>query len=311
MQFLFTLCNHNDAGQRSLEDVIGIFGHQLRALGHEAVWVPTQRDKFLTREAGINVVVEGFTDWSVSWMSEAAGRGARFVILATEEPTDQGFNHGQSPEMIQRQKKFPEAARHAEAILHLVPGERVNAWYSQFAPSAYVELGYAPSLVRSPDGKEPEYDYGFFGSLSRRRLKILRRLARTVPGHQKAVRIEATFPTQAERDRVMRQAKVIVQIRKDDRMGLVSSSRCNTALHLGRPVVAEPHDLSRPWDEVIKFSPSLDAFYNDCLMARSAWRGVHAAQMAKFREKMSPEICVGRPLRQVGVLGSDGERNAA
>ncbi|MEK7749585.1 MAG: hypothetical protein AAB277_01250, partial [Planctomycetota bacterium] len=82
--------------------------------------------------------------------------------------------------------------------------------------------------------------FGFFGSLSRRRLKILKTLARYI-GSEKAIRVVSDFPTQDERDAAMRSARVILQIRKYDEMGLVSSSRCNTALCNGRPVIAEPH----------------------------------------------------------------------
>jgi hypothetical protein len=198
----------------------------------------------------------------------------------------------------------------------------VNQWYGQFAPSAYVELGYAPTLYR-PTQQEPEYQFGFFGSLTPRRLKVLRRLAKTVcPGVEKAVRVEATFATQEERDRIMRQAKVIVQVRKWEEMGLVSSSRCNTALHLGRPVVAEPHLLAEQWRDVIRFSPHckkcqegqtirlgrndtcdacLQNFFNDALMMLTSWRGIHANQFAKFKVAMSPEACVGQAIRQVGL----------
>lgn len=308
-QFLFWLANHSKEGQRSLEDVIGIVGHQLNALGHRAVW-RQENDQFLTREAGINVVVEGFTTPVVAEMARAHEQGARFLILATEEPTAKGFNHGRDREMVLRQQVFPEAAKYCEGILHLVPGRHVTDWYGQFAPAAPVELGYAPTLIREGDTREPTYDFGFFGSLSRRRLKILKQLARFI-GTEKAVRVEGTFATQAERDRIMREARVIVQVRKHEEMGLVSSSRCNTSLCLGRPVVAEPHLLSHPWDEVVTFAKSLDAFYSACFMARTSWRGVHAAQMARFREKMTPEVCVGRALREIGLFSSEPVRKSA
>jgi len=119
-------------------------------------------------------------------MSAARAQGARFLILATEEPTDKGFNHGTQKEMVVRQEIFPEAAKHCDGILHLVPGEHVTRWYSQFAPAAYADLGYARTLIR-PDVIQPEFDFGFYGSLTKRRLKILKKLAAMV-GTQKAVK---------------------------------------------------------------------------------------------------------------------------
>lgn len=286
-------------GQRSLEDVVGIMGHQLRALGHRAVWDINKRTHFVAGDSGINIIVEGFTEPIVRIMAEAHAQGARFLILATEEPTSKGFNHGTQPEMVKRQVVFPEAAKFCEGILHLVPGEHVTNWYGQFAPAAYAELGYAPSLVRR-NNVEPDFDFGFYGSLTKRRLKLLKRLANAM-GTVKAVKVVSDFKTQDERDTQMRRAKVIVQVRKFEEMGLVSSSRCNTALCLGRPVVAEPHLLSKPWDEVVRFSQTIEGFIQSAIMVRTAWQGVYATQFEKFKEKMSPEICIGIPLRKIGL----------
>lgn len=292
-------------GQRSLEDVIGIVGHQLRALGHTAVWEEAN-DKWVARESGINVVVEGFTPSVIEVIAQGHAQGARYLCLATEEPTPKGFNHGRDLEMVRRQQMFPEAMKYFEGILHLVPGERITSWYSQFAPTAYVELGYAPSLVRKVRDVEPDYDFGFFGSLSNRRLKILKRLAKRI-GTEKAIKVVGDFATQDDRDRQMRRARVIVQIRKHEEMGLVSSSRCNTALSIGRPVVAEPHALSKPWDEIVKFSSSLESFYDTAILVRSMWRPVHAQQLDALKKRLPPEVCVGEPLRKIGIL----ERMAA
>lgn len=300
MQFSFWLGNHNATGQRSLEDVIGIFGHQLRALGHRAAW-ERNNSMLVGGDSGINVIVEGFTPKVIEVCSQGHANGARFLCMATEEPTPKGFNHGREPEMVMRQEMFAKAMPYFEGIVHLVPGEATTRWYSQFKPAAYVELGHASTLVRRPDGVEPDFDFGFFGTMSKRRLKILKTLAKRI-NSPKAVKIVADFATQADRDRDMRRAKVIVQIRKHDEMGLVSSSRCNTALHLGRPVVAEPHLLSKPWDQVVPFASTLESFYDHAILVRSMWRGVHASQMDKFKALMTPEACVGEPLRRIGVL---------
>lgn len=248
----------------------------------------------------MNVVVEGFTQGAIDIMKEAYFQGARFIILATEEPSDKGFNQGTQPEMVKRQVTFPAAAKYAEGIIHLVPGDHVTRWYSQWAPSAPCELGYAPSLVRAGDF-EPTYEFGFYGSVTRRRIKILKKLARRCTLNPKGVRLIADFKDQIERDRIMREAKVVVQVRKFEAMGLVSSSRCNTALCLGRPVVAEPHLLSKPWDEIVTFAPTLESFYDQCMLTRAAWRAIWRGQMNSFMRILSPENCVGKAFADIGI----------
>jgi len=303
--FYFNMFNHSDLGQRSLEDVIGILGHQLRALGHQAIWDP-KNSSFALGDV-INVVVEGFTPPVIEAMATARAQGARFLILATEEPTPRGFNHGTQKEMVYRQTTFPEAAKHVEGIIHLVPGQHVTDWYAQFAPAAYTELGYSPKIVRPVLVREPEYDFGFFGSITKRRMNILKRLAGKTINTTKAVFFEGTLPAQEVRDKQMANCKVIVQLRKFEAMGLVSSSRCNTALCVGRPIVAEPHDLSKPWDEIISMAETMEGFYTMCLMAKINWRELHRKQMAVFMDRLSPEKCVGRALEQLGIV----ERAAA
>lgn len=302
MRFLFNLANHNLLGQRSLEDVIGIIGHQLRALGHTAEWLPTN-DKLLHHDNGINVLVEGFTEQNVEIIKGWHAQGARFLVIATEEPTDKGFNHGIDPEMVRRQRDFVRVAEYCEGILHLVPGRRVTEWYAQHAPTAPIELGYAASLMRPASVRNivPQYEFGFYGSVSKRRLKIMQRLAK-LTGSPKAVRVVGDFTTQTERDAQMAEAKIILQIRKYDAMGLVSSSRCNTALCIGRPVLAEPHDLSAPWDSVVTFSQSMEHFYNQALLLRPNWKAAHDAQMSCFKAVMTPQACIGDALEQIGIL---------
>lgn len=317
--FLFHLWNHTDAGQRSLEDVIGIIGHQLRALGHMAVWDPhndpRSKDnpvdgnlRFVVGPNQYNVIVEGFTKPIVSLLEKAyTETGARFVCLATEEPTEKGFNHGTQREMVWRQDVFPEAAKYFDAIWHLVPGKRVNEWYGQFAPTEYVELGYAPTFVRRETQRNPPYDVGFYGSATPRRMQLLRKLHRKTGC---SIRIMSDFSEQEVRDRALQEAKIVVQIRKFDEMGLVSSSRCNTALSCGRPVVAESHDLtlSKPWDEIVQFSNDEDDFITRVRLMIPRWRDAHHFQFNRFKEKLTPRVCIGEAIARQGL---DGVSSAA
>lgn len=305
MLFSFFTAMHSAVGQRSLEDVVGIMGKQLRALGHEAFLDPRNAKAdtavFAMGKDQINVLVEGFTPQWIDVFRRARARGARFIVLATEEPTPKGFNWGTQKEMVKRQEIFPAVKDFADGIIHLVPGKHVTDWYGQWAPTAQAELGYADGLFR-PNGPAPEYEFGFYGSLTPRREQILKKLAR-MTNSPKAVKIVHDFKTQEDRDAQMRRAKVIIQIRKFDAMGLVSSSRCNTALMIGRPVVAEPHDLVAPWNEVVDFPESMEGFFAMAMFAKATWRTLWKTQLERFRTKMSPEFCIGEPLCRIGILG--------
>ena len=194
--------------------------------------------------------------------------------------------------MIDRQRVFPMAAKFADAIWCLVPG--TEHWYGQFAPAAHVELGYAPTLYR-PQRMVPDHDFGFYGSMSPRRRKIYQMFAKKMVTTMR-LRVIESLADSEHRDREMGRCRVILQIRASDKLGLVSSSRCATALHLGRPVVAEPHKLDGHWKDVVHFSKSLDDFVSDAIKVRAFWQSYHDKQLAQFRKLFSPERCIGEGL---------------
>ncbi len=302
--FLFHAWQHSKDGRRSLEDPIGIVSHQLRALGHQTIWDPENdaRDAkdilFAHGDDQFNIILEGFTPEVIELIKRAhEDLGARFICLATEEPTPTGFNHGVTKDMVERQEMFPEAMKYFDGILHLVPG--CTEWYARWAPAAYVELGFAPALVRPQRITQPKFDFGFYGSVTPRRMALLKKLRDFVSPSRYAVRIVGDFAKDEDRNLAMQDCKIVVQIRKFEEMGLVSSSRCVTSLCLGRPVIAEPHELSSPWDTIVKFTQSEQEFLLTCRMARANWRDFHGAQFHRFMTTLTPEFCVGAPLRSL------------
>lgn len=295
MRFNFSAFNHCPQGKLAVTSIAEVMAAQIEAVGHAASIV--QDAKFIGPEEGVNAVFESFADPAypaLPTIAAARAAGCRFVYVATEEPTPAGFNHGYDPAMVRRQEAFEGACAHAEAILHLVPG--VTDWYARLAPAAHVELGHAPGLERMAE-REPEYDYGFYGQVTSRRAEILGRL-----GAGKVLAVSGIVRSQREVDAEMARARVVVQIRANPDMGLVSSSRLNTALHVGRPVVAEPHQRPGPWASIVHFARSLDAFYADAAAAVRDWRRLHAAQFSAFRATLTPEASIGAPLRAVGLL---------
>lgn len=287
MIFLFNVWNHIQLGQMSLQDPMSLIGRQLEALGHKAQWA---NDGFYTAPGTYNILFEGFSPYHVSQMKWCKENGGKIIIIATEEPTEKGFNHGILPDMIRRQAIFPEAAKYADAIWHLVPG--CTEWYGQFGtPAAFLDLGYSPGMVRAPESKL-DHDFGFFGSLTPRRQQILDRFVRA----GKKLRW-VQFASCAQRDYEMSRCRVVLQIRAHDEMGLISNSRCCTALHLGRPVIAEPHANPGVWPQIIDFV-ELDLFVHRAIQMRKQWREVHEQQMARFKTLLSPENCVGKTLNE-------------
>jgi hypothetical protein len=294
VHFLFNLFNHNPTGQRTLEDVIVNIARQLETLGHTVE--RCEAGFYLSNS--INIVVEGFFEEHIEKMQAARAQGARFLIVATEQPTDNGFNFGVVPEMIDRQAIFPRAAALADGIWSLVPGDATLAWYRrQGPPVAYLPLGYAPQLVRTLPVAQ-DHSFGFYGSLTPRRMAVLKRFQKA--GHR--VRIVHGFMPQAQRDAEMSRCKVVLQIRPDDAAQLVSSSRCATSLLLGRPVVAEPHALDDTYSRVVTFAPGDDALVGTAIATAAIWRQAHASQMDKFRTILSPAACVGRALAETRLL---------
>lgn len=310
MLFNFATWNHNPLGQRSLEDIISLIGQQLRALGHQATWIQGPGN-FIKADAGINVIVEGFTEPAVADIARLYGEGCRFLCIAPEEPVPgKGFNHGLPFEMVARQEIFPQAARYFEGIAHLIPGEHVRSWYAQFAPTVFLDLGWSPTMdaLRLNRRPEPKYDFGFYGSLSPRRKKIIEKLAKKSGS---TVRTVCDFPTQAERNNAMRDCKVSLQIRKFEVMDLISNCRCAMSIQLGCAVVGEPHANPGEYADIVHLSSSLDQFYADAMAARNLWRGIHAGQLRKLKERMTPERCVGHPLAALGLFNGEKLRLAS
>ena len=132
-----------------------------------------------------------------------------------------------------------------------MPGDGVTRWYSKFAPSAYAELGFAPTMVE--DGREePDLDFGFYGLMTWRRREIIDAIAARTG--KPVLEMTSLLTPRAERNAEMRRAKVILQIRANLETQWVSSTRCASALHMGRPIVAEPHGIKGPWEEIVPFS---------------------------------------------------------
>jgi len=304
MRFAFSTFNHCLQGKIIVEDITVTMGSQIAALGHKVTW--TEDADFIPREEGWNVVLECFADDAtivgipiVETLAKAHAAGCRFLCVATEEPGEVGFNSALDPGMILRQNAFPAAAQYLDGILHLVPGDNVTRWYSNFAPSAYAELGFAPAMVEE-SREEPHIDFGFYGLMTWRRREIIDEIAKR--SGKPVLEMTSLLTPRAQRNDEMRRARVILQIRANLETQWVSSTRCASALHMGRPIVAEPHQIRGPWDEIVPFADTIEDFYVQAIATAANWRGAWRGQVDRFAAKLSPGTCVGRPLKEIGAI---------
>jgi hypothetical protein len=299
MNFHFSNFNHCPMGKIAIQDIVAILGHQLLALGHGVHW-PNGSGDFTVDENTVNVVLESFAEPGyLDALVNAHARGARFLCVATEQPTPLGFNYGTAYGMVERQNVFPAAARCFDGILHLVAGDEVTSWYASLAPAAHVELGYAPSLENISHGlrSELKYDFGFYGQMTHRRRRILDQLEEVG-----SVLVEDRLELQREeRDELMRQARVIVTIRASDDVSYVSSTRCVTALAIGRPVVGEPHASAGIWGRIVHLSKSQNDFYDDAWSVANVWRTEWNAQRDRLMNLLPPRACLGQALEKIDL----------
>jgi hypothetical protein len=303
MLFNVSLFNHSRAGQENILDAVFIIVHQLEALGHQVIFEPQKFGEFLGEEQGYNLIIENFCeDWILQTLSEVHIQGGRFIVIAMEEPTEgKGFNNSFREEFILRKKSFCLCKPYIDGILYLTPGEYTHNWYNQYAPAAFAELGYTETLIRPIYCKEPIYDFGFFGSIFGRRMAILKKLIKRL-NNPKTLLAIGSFPSPQERDEEMQKVKVILQIRKRNDIDFVSSCKCNTALCLGRPTISEPVSMDSPWTDIINISKSEDSFLDEAIDLLNNWEFVYEKQFNMFKKNLSPEFCIGAPLKEIGVL---------
>lgn len=300
--FHWSLFNHDATGAASIDDIMAAISYQLIDLGHDV-----QRHDMMLSSDFVNIVVEGFDEAGhiAHELSRVKKAGGRTVILATERPGEYAFN-GWDPDhpMGGRLRAFPAAAALADAIWTLVPGS--EPWYRQFNQNvAFTELGWSASRERdcaAVAAPPPETDFSFFGMVSDRRRDILRKISkRATVSFPQGDDLRAHFIPFQERDALVRQAKVVLAIKQRAVWHMVSNSRFSTALHLGRPIIAEPHTTPNVWPGIVKFSRSHGSYIDEALALRENWQEEWKRQIEAFADILPPEKCVGAAIRETGI----------
>lgn len=284
MIFNFNRFNHIPVGRISLNDVCNLIGAQLKDLGHK----PIQDDHRLYEPPVINVVFEHFDDVSIPTMQEAVRNGAKIVVVATENPTAEGFNgYNEHHNMRARMMRFPEVGSIVSAIWCLIPA--AVSWYRSVNRNTHlIELGYSPILQQDVGQLEPRHDFSLYGQITpyRRALALELRKKYSLLAPQKLPDVPNYLP-EKDRDAMVRDAKWSLHLKQKPDWNIISASRCATSLHLGRPVLSEWIHGSSPWMNVIDFAPGKMTDWD-----MPDWRAAYERQAAAFRT-LTAEKCLG------------------
>ena len=282
MHFRFFLGNHSEIGRKSLEDVIHALGAQILDLGHTA-----DRSDTAVRPDAINVICEGFTEIESERIVEMCRQGIRIVLVCTESIANNSLNNFQRDDYRSRYEHLLLVAPYVDAIWCLVPGT-ADRLRDLNRNAVDVELGYSPRRRRDLVAR-PEYDFGFFGSVTPYRGTTMQEFGR----RGLRVFVMRNFAPPDERDRAIANCKAVLHIKATKNWKIVSSSRCSTALHIGRPVVSQPVASRSIWKQIVRFSKSHDAFYDDAVRVMRDWRTHWERQIDAYQRLLSAEKCLG------------------
>jgi hypothetical protein len=179
----------------------------------------------------MNVIFEHFRDADVDILN---GNDFRFGLVATEIPIGQSFNGIDQEPWLTRRRAFNKIAPRAEFIWSFAEAP-VEA-YARWAPSGYLELGYLENIDDPIFASEPEFDFGFYGTLqmSSYRSEVLERLRKYF-----TVVTPNDFLIGSELNRFIASFKIGICLKHTPNWLIPSPGRVGRLLHAKRGIAAE------------------------------------------------------------------------
>jgi len=235
VNFHLAVGNHGP-GRATLRDPVTWVAAGLSENGHQVTW----SEQNLANDA-LNVLWEHFPPDFARFL---VGSGVSYGIIATEIPDGAGFNGRRDTDWTDRWAGFKIAAAHAKFIWCMIE-ETVPA-YAEFAPAAFLELGFTECLVAKAPRPNPTHDFSFTGVATGHRRAILDRLARTAS----VVSTDGLllYDNQLQ---VLRSGRIALALRQSPEWRWPSPARLGMLLHQRIPVAAEYTPTTDPVSRLI------------------------------------------------------------
>jgi len=281
-----------------LYDQIRLFEAGLSALGHNV----SIGDRIAPN--AVNLMWENFRPGQARLLRES---GVVYGIVATEIPDGSGFNWRRDDSWGTRWDSFPEVSKGAAFIWALV--EQGLPTYSQFAPSAYLEIGCSDRLVPAEAHLDPEFDFAFFGQINAYRQSVLDAIGR----HSK-VRTPRKILMPGELSTFIGQCRVAICFRHSPNWPVPSATRLGLILHARRGVAAEYTPVSTRQSSIVPMAPKDANFPAFCLeQLTPSWRRDAENAYERYRALLPMERLMEKILDETVLANSrvrTGIRNA-
>ncbi len=287
MWFHFCTSNHNEVGRETLQDMYHWFLAGLSELGHR---VTISKDEVHTN--AINIFWEHF----LPGMGEKIKRTEIvYGIVATEIPFGEGFNGRSDGSWPLRWKGFPEAASGASFIWTMV--ESTVPFYFQFAPTAFIELGYSKLLVPKQTTETPDIDFSFFGLRTLYRETVIKKLEKKAK-----VLYPKTFLSSEEVSNLITRTKVGLSFKQSESWPIPSPPRLGRHLMAKRGLVTEHTSVITRQARLVSVVPADGDFVEFALEKLKTWKKDAEIAFERFRIEMPMKSIMENVLCQTGVL---------
>lgn len=288
MWFHFCTSNHNAIGRETLEDMYNWFQAGLSELGHQ-VTISSEE----VHEGAINIFWENF----LPGMGDKIKRTKTiYGIVATEIPFGDSFNGRSDGPWPLRWKGFPEVASGASFIWTMV--ESTVPFYSQFAPTAFMELGYSELLVPKKTIENPDIDFSFFGLRTPYREKVIKKLEKKAK-----VLCPKKFLTSEGVSELIARTKVGLSFKQSETWPIPSPTRLGRHLMAKRGLVTEHTSVITRQAELVSVVPEGRDFVEFALEKLKTWKADAEIAFERFRIEMPMKSILENILDQTGVLG--------
>jgi hypothetical protein len=272
MWFHICAANHNETGRSSLVDQMDWVTAGLIDAGHEVTFSENSIEP-----SAINLFWECFCPGVGRKIIES---GVTYGIVATEIPDGEGFNWRDELHWHTRYRSFFEAAEGASFIWALV--ESAVPFYSQFGPSAYLELGFSKRLVPSYIDHKPSIDFSFFGQMTPYRENIIDRMKRYA-----SIYVPDTFLPHCDVHKLIAESKIGLNFKQSGLWPVPSGPRLGRLMLAKRGVASEYLPVPTRQGEIAGLCPQDRDFVDYAIgMVKSDWRAHAEAVFDAYAARM-------------------------